>query len=106
MPDSKELRAVGNYFLTGHVNPEFRTTLQKDNDSKGGFLVLPEILSNQILHSMDNQVFIRKFASIFTVNKADGIGVPIMDQDIDDPEFTGEITEASLDSSMNFPKKV
>lgn len=98
--DTEELRAVGNYFLTGYS----ARTLQKDNDAKGGFLVLAETLSNQILHDMDNMVFVRQFANIFEVNQADGVGIPIMDQDMDDISFTGEITESSLDTSMNFEK--
>ena len=61
--------------------------------------------SNQILHDLENAVHIRKLARIFKVNKSDDLGVPVMDSDISDPDFTGEISEASLDTEMSFEKR-
>jgi HK97 family phage major capsid protein len=96
-----EIREYVNYMISGKTESR---ALQKDLDVGGGFLVLPEYLTSQIVQALDNQVFIRPLATTFRV-KADSVGIPVLDHDLDDPQFAGEISPTSLDEAMNFEKR-
>jgi HK97 family phage major capsid protein len=95
----EEVRALGSF-----VRGESRS-LMKDKDIEGGFAVVPVNVNNQMLHDLDNTVVIRKLGRIFPVTKADSIGIPIMDSDIQDPTFKGEIGESDLDSEMKLGRR-
>jgi HK97 family phage major capsid protein len=101
---AREYRDLGNFFKNGMPGIETRT-LQKDIDSSGGFSVTSEIVNAKIFHDLDNAVFVRNYAEKFTVDRADGVGIPVLDVDASDLTFTGEITSASLDTSMRFGKR-
>lgn len=100
--DSEMVRALDGYFRRGKFESR---TLQMDLDTAGGYAVLPESITTEILHDLDNQVFIRGLARIFRVAKSASLGIPIMDADVSDAEFTSEISEASLDAAMSFEKR-
>jgi HK97 family phage major capsid protein len=85
-----EYRAIGEHF-----KGEART-LQKDKDVKGGYLVMPEQTQAKIWKDLDSIVHIRQHATIFNVDKADSVGIPTLDSDLEDPDWTGEITESQL----------
>jgi HK97 family phage major capsid protein len=96
-----ELRAVGATFAATSDEEMRANTLQKDLDYKGGLLVLPTEMTTKVWHAMDSEVFIRQYATIFNIPRADGARIPTMDSDMSDMEWTGEITEASL-GTMSF----
>jgi len=93
-----EYRTIGEYF-----KGEART-LQKDKDSKGGFLVMPEQTETKIWQDLDSIVHIRQHATIFNVDRADSVGIPTLDSDLEDPDWTGEISESQL-SDTGYGKK-
>jgi HK97 family phage major capsid protein len=76
--------------------------LQSDSDASGGYLVAPVQMQQQILQAMDNAVFIRQQATKFTVANADGLGVPKLENDPADADWTTEIKTGSEDSTMSF----
>jgi len=83
---------------------EFRA-LQADADTAGGYLVLPLALVNGIVKAMDDEVFIRKLATIYPVPNAESLGVPSLDNDLGDPTWTAEIKTGSEDDDMSFGKR-
>ncbi|WP_028321266.1 phage major capsid protein [Desulfatiglans anilini] len=100
--DSEMVRALDGYFRRGKFESR---TLQMDLDTAGGYAVLPESITTEILHDLDNSVFVRGLARMFRVAKSASLGIPIMDADVSDPEFTSEVAEADLDSAMSFEKR-
>lgn len=84
--------------------PELRA-LQADVDIYGGYLVAPEQFVAQLIKAIDNQVFIRRFATVFPVTKADSLGAPALDNDPADSDWTAEILTGSEDSTMSFGKR-
>jgi HK97 family phage major capsid protein len=87
------------------LKPEESRALQADLDVSGGYLVPPEQFVNELLKAVDNQTFIRQWATVFTVTNADSLGVPTLETDPADANWTTELATGSEDSSMAFGKR-
>lgn len=83
---------------------EFRA-LQADSDTAGGYLVLPLALTGRVIQAVDNEVFMRKLATIFTVPKSESLGAPTLDNDPGDPTWTAEIGTVQEDTTMSLGKR-
>ncbi len=79
--------------------------LQVDLDTAGGFLVTPMQLVDQLIKAIDDQVFIRQHATVFAVPTADSLGVPTLEADPADADWTSELATGSEDSTMNFGRR-
>ncbi len=79
---------------------EYRA-LQADSDTAGGYLVLPMALAGRIIKAVDNEVFIRQFATIFPVPASESLGAPALDNDMGDPTWTAELGTGDEDSTMS-----
>jgi len=105
---TKEYREAFNGFLTNGVKgmdmKEIRA-LQVDQDIYGGYLVAPEQFVMELIKDLDNEVFLRTLATVYTVDTAESLGAPALDNDPDDPDWTEEISEAEEDSTMSFGKR-
>jgi HK97 family phage major capsid protein len=78
---------------------EFRA-LQADLDVSGGYLRPPEQFINDLIKAVDDMVFIRQWATSYTVTSAESMGVPSLDTDPADSNWTTELATGSEDSSM------
>lgn len=83
---------------------EYRA-LQADLDVSGGYLRPPVEFINQLLRNVDDIVFIRRLAATYTVTSAESMGVPTLEADPADADWTTELATGSEDSSMNFGKR-
>ena len=83
---------------------EFRA-LQADSDTAGGFLVLPLTMSNQIIKKLDDEVFVRKLATVLSSPKSESLGAPALDNDPGDPTWTAEIATGTEDSTMSLARR-
>ncbi|MBU1748836.1 MAG: phage major capsid protein, partial [Chloroflexi bacterium] len=110
----RRLAAFRSFLLDGPralsvMEPALRATLQADNDIGGGFLTAPEEFVNMLLQGVDNQVFIRQRVAarggLHQVEGADSLGVPTLDTDLDDPDWTTELGTGSEDTAMEFGKR-
>ena len=103
-----ELRTAFRTYLRQGVNAishaEYRA-LQADADAMGGFLVMPLQLADTIIKKMDNEVFIRKLATVYRAPRSESLGVPAIDNDPGDPTWTAEIGTVNEDSTMSFGKR-
>ena len=84
---------------------EFRA-LSVGTDIEGGYLVTPEQFIAQLIKAVDNLVFIRPRATVIPVPTAQSLGVPTLDADPADADWTTELQTGSEDSSMAFGKRV
>lgn len=85
--------------------PELRA-LQADSMTAGGAtFALEEFLARLIIF-VNNQVQIRARATVLPVTQSDSIGVPSLDTDVDDADWTSELATGNEDSSMAFGKRV
>lgn len=110
-PDKKELEMRGlrgvllngaNY--QGEGAAEIRA-LQADSDTAGGFIRVPEQFIAQLIKDIDDEVLIRQWATVLPMTNADGVGIPSLDADPADSDWTTELATGSEDSTMSFGKR-
>jgi HK97 family phage major capsid protein len=106
--DSAEYRKAFESFLrsgSGVLSEREMRALQSDNDELGGYLVTPQQMVNDLIKAVDNMVYIRQWATKFSVPSAQSLGVPSLDADPADPTWTSEILTGTEDSTMDFGKR-
>lgn len=102
---SEEYRnAFRRYLRTGLMDVEYRA-LQADNDPAGGYIVAPEQFVAQLLKAIDDAVFVRRLATMYQVPKADGLGVPALEANPADADWTSELLTGDEDSTMAFGRR-
>lgn len=79
--------------------------LQSDSDTLGGYLQAPVQMVAQLIKFVDNAVIVRQKASVFQAQGARSLGVPSLDTDIDDADWTSELGTGNEDSAMAFGKR-
>lgn len=99
-------------FLRGtRTNEEFRQfqtesrALSAGLDTEGGFLITPEVVVNALIKAVDDAVFIRQLATKYRTNGAASLGVPTLENDPADADWTTELATGSEDSTMSFGKR-
>ncbi len=91
-----------NYLMTALST----RALQKDVDTGGGYLSAPVQFMAELIKFMDNNVFMRTICNVLPpIATADSLGAPSLDNDPADPDWTGEISTTSEDSTMSFGKR-
>jgi HK97 family phage major capsid protein len=70
-------------------------TLQVGLFTKGGALVAPEQMVAELLKFVDETVFVDRFARHFRLTSALSLGVPTLDTDVDDFDWTAELLTGS-----------
>jgi len=107
----KELRKTAfEKFIRGNVhalNDDEKRALQADSDTAGGYTVQYEEFVNQLIMKLNDQVFIRGLATTYRLTKAESLGVPTLEADPGDADWTPEIASiaANADSTMSFGKR-
>jgi len=79
--------------------------LQADIDYKGGYLVLPEQMSSKILKAVDDLIWLMKFATTTKLLNAQSLGIPSLDANPEDSDWTTEIATVDADTDMTFGKR-
>ncbi len=85
-------------------SPEYRA-LQADDQTLGGSMVPSEQFVARLIKFVDDFVFIRQLATVQMVTSADSLGVPSLDTDVSDADWTTELGTGSEDSSMKMGKR-
>lgn len=86
------------------MKPEFKA-YQADNPAGGGFMVLPQQLAGEVLTLMKDLVHLRNNATVYTVETAESLGVPAIDTDPSDDDWTAELGTGDEESTMAFGKR-
>lgn len=104
-----EYRAAFNAFLRGGhrgLGAEELRAIQADDDVKAGFLVADEAFSSDLIKFLDDEVFIRRVAHVEPpLTTAKSLGVPSLDTDVADADWTGEITAVTEDTALAVGKR-
>lgn len=96
------------YLRTGRVygeGSEELRALSAEIDTEGGFTVAPEMFVNRLIKFVDDAVYLRQWATTFTVSMAQSMGVPTLDTDPADADWTSELATGNEDSDMAFGKR-
>ena len=103
-----EQRAAFNKYLRSGsrmLNEAEHRALSAGVDTDGGYLVAPQAFIATLLKAVDDLVAIRGLATIIPLAKAESLGVPTMDTDVSDADWTPELSTGSLDDSLKFGKR-
>ena len=95
-------RAVADYICTRRINER---AIQADVDLSGGTMVMPETLSTDVLKAVDNILWVQRYATVIDVPNAASLGVPTIESNVDDAEWTTEISAISDGNGPTFGKR-
>jgi len=79
--------------------------LAADSDPDGGYTLAPTQMVGRLLQAVDDAVVMRQFATVLQLRGAQNLGVPTLDTDASDSEWTTEIQTGSKDTAMKFGKR-
>lgn len=79
--------------------------LSAGTDVKGGFTLTPAEFVNQLIVAVKNKVFMRGLATVIPLNGSMSCGVPTLDTDVGDADWTPEIGTVSEDDNMRVGKR-
>lgn len=82
-----------------------RRDLLMGADPAGGFTVPPEQFQATLIRKIDDYVYIRGLATKVVVTKAQDLGVPTLEDNPADADWTGELATGSTDTTMDFGKR-
>lgn len=100
----KVLKAFRSYLQNGNKT-ELRD-LQKDVDSKGGYLSAPIQFMAELIKGIDNLTFMRQISRVLPpIGTAESLGAPQIDSDISDAEWTTELGTDGEDSDLTFARR-
>lgn len=105
---SEEYRAAFNRYLVGGVSAlnqvEFKN-LQATDETLGGYTIAPEQFVNELLKAVDDAVYIRQWSRKFTLTSSTSLGVPTLEANPNDFDWTSEIAAVTEDTAMKFGKR-
>jgi len=108
---SLQKKTFDAFLRDGYSDPEYISkqielkTLQADLDTSGGYLVAPQLFVQQLLKAVDDQVMIRQYATVYPLGANESLGVPSLDTDLNDADWTTELATGSQDDSTRFGKR-
>ncbi|MBT9167717.1 MAG: hypothetical protein DDT19_01057 [Syntrophomonadaceae bacterium] len=106
--EQEEIRVAFNKFLRGGVsmlNITETRRLQAGVDTLGGYLVAPQQFVAQLIQAVDDMVFLRPLATKYIVERAESLGVPTLDRDISDADWTSELATGMEDTAMTLGRR-
>lgn len=87
-------------YLRGDMSLGELRALAADVAVSGGYLVMPMQMSMDLIKAIDDEVFIRRWATKHLVTNADGMGMASLDADPADSDWTAEIGTGTEDNTM------
>lgn len=82
-----------------------RRALQMDSDIAGGFLVAPQEFVANLIAFVNDMVWMRQLSTVMSVTNAESLGVPVLDTDPADSDWTQEILTGNADTALVFAKR-
>jgi HK97 family phage major capsid protein len=79
--------------------------LRAEDDVSGGYLRAPMQMATALIQALDSAVAIRQLATKFSIPNAESLGVPSLDADPADAQWTSELATGNEDSFMAFGKR-
>ncbi len=104
----KGVRDAWKTFLKGGImalNPVQVKAYQADNPVGGGFLVSPQDFVAELITLIKDLVFVRRMAKVYTVTRAESLGLPALDTDPSDADWTAELLTGNEETTLAFGKR-
>lgn len=95
--------AAGRPF--GEISREERAAFQAGIAESGGHLVAPQQFVADLLKGVDDLVWIRQLADKMTVTQSESVGIPKLDADAEDSDWTAELATGNEEDTLTFGKR-
>lgn len=82
-----------------------RKDLSGDVSDAGGTLLAPQEFVAEIIAALENEVFVRQLTDVQTLIKAVSLGVPTLEADVSDPDWSAEIATGTKDTALKTGKR-
>lgn len=89
----------------GRVAGADARALQADSDTLGGYLLTPLQMVNDLVKAVDDVVYVRQWGRPFLLMGAESLGVPTIEADPADADWTTELATGNEDSTMAFGRR-
>lgn len=99
------LKGAGFQQPLGLISTEERAAFQAGVAETGGYLVAPQQFMRELLKGVDDEVFIRQYARKETLTTAESIGIPKLDNDAEDFDWTAELATGNEEDTITFGKR-
>lgn len=105
--DDAQLKAFRVYLVSGRaaLTEQQARALNMASDPEGGFLMAPQQFVQQLLQAVDDMVAIRRLATVQQITTAESLGVPTLDTDLSDADWTSELGTGNQDDGLRFGKR-
>lgn len=106
-PEARAMKSFRKFLLSGMrgLTEEEARSLSAGNDTEGGYTRPPQQFITDLLKGVDNATFIRQRATKYQVTGPESLGVPTLDTDMDDADWTTELATGSEDTGTKFGKR-
>lgn len=94
--------------LMGNPNAinEYRAAHSLGTDATAGYLTAPVEFVNKLIVGLNNEVFMRQLSTIVgPIGQAQSLGFPSLAADAADIAWTGEVTDATEDTTISFGRR-
>ncbi|MFJ4687062.1 phage major capsid protein [Streptomyces sp. NPDC088789] len=101
------VKAFRSYLVHGRaaLTEQQARALNAGHDPEGGFLIAPKTFVTDLLQRVDDQVPMRGLATVQRLTQAESLGVPTLETDLNDAEWTSEIGTGSQDDALRFGER-
>ncbi len=102
--DEKRAKQYEANFRQFLVNGE-RRDLAADAAASGGNIVAPQQFVNSLLTKLNDMVQVRQFATKYTLGSFANLGIPTLNTDASDSDWTTEVAAVTNDTALDFGKR-
>lgn len=105
--ETEEYREAFNRWLAygaTNISADEARAMQVDSDTGGGYLVTPQQMVMDLLKEVDDQVVVRQYANVEQLTQAKSLGIPTLDKDPDDADWTAEL-KTGQETEIEFGKR-
>ena len=98
--EDRQLGLLRNWFKGAQLSAAERKDLSAGVDAQGGYLVAPAVLAQGIIKFIDDEVYLRRLATVIPMDVGTELIAPTWDTDPADADWLTEIASVTTDTSM------
>lgn len=106
--EDRAMTAFRSYLRSGRIEGDGADELRAmtaGRDTEGGFIVAPQQFVTTLLQGLDSALWFRTAATVHPLGTAGSLGVPSLDSDMDDADWTSELRTGRDDDGLRFGKR-
>ena len=98
--EQRQLNLLRNWFKGQALSAVERKDLSAGVDAQGGYLVAPAVLANGIIKFIDDEVYLRRLATVIPMDVGTELIAPTWDADPADADWLTEVASVTTDTAM------